>query len=36
MPGTLDTTNAMLAIIAAVSVLHGLVLIAVGIAGFKL
>lgn len=36
MPGTLDTTNAMLAIIAAVSVLQGLVLIAVGIAGFKL
>ena len=36
MPGTLDTTNTMLAIIAAVSVLQGLVLIAVGIAGFKL
>ena len=36
MPGTLDTTNVMLAIIAAVSVLQGLVLVAVGIAGFKL
>ena len=36
MPGTLDTTNTMLAIIAAVSVLQGLVLIAVGIAAFKL
>ena len=36
MPGTLDTTNVMLAIIAAVSVLQGLVLVAVGIACFKL
>ena len=36
MPGTLDTTNVMLAIIAAVSVLQGLVLVAVGVAGFKL
>jgi uncharacterized protein YoxC len=36
MPGSLDTTNTMLAIIAAVSVLQGLVLLGVGIAGFKL
>lgn len=36
MPGSLDTTNTMLAIIAAVSVLQALVLIGAGIAGFKL
>ena len=36
MPGSLDTTNTMLAIIAAVSVLQALVLLGVGIAGFKL
>ena len=36
MPGSLDTTNTMLAIIAAVSVLQALVLIGVGIAAFKL
>ena len=36
MPGSLDTTNTMLAIIAAVSVLQALVLIGAGIVGFKL
>lgn len=36
MPASLDTTNTMLAIIAAVSVLQGLVLIAVCVAGFKM
>lgn len=36
MPGSLDTTNTMLAIIAAVSVLQGLVLIGVGIFGWKM
>jgi hypothetical protein len=36
MPGNLDTTNVMLAIIAAVSVIQGLVLLGVGIAAFKL
>ena len=36
MPGSLDTTNTMLAIIAAVSVLQGLVLLGVGFAGWKI
>lgn len=36
MPGSLDTTNTMLAIIAAVSVLQALVLIGAGIMGLKL
>ena len=36
MPGSLDTTNTMLAIIAAVSVLQGLVLIGLGVAGWKI
>jgi len=36
MPGSLDTTNVMLAVIATVSVIQGLVLIGVGIAAFKL
>ncbi|MDQ3068872.1 MAG: hypothetical protein M3R55_03980 [Acidobacteriota bacterium] len=36
MPGSLDTTNTMLAIIAAVSVLQGLVLLGIGIAALKL
>lgn len=36
MPETLETTNVLLAIMAAVSVLQGLVLIGIGIAGFKL
>ncbi len=36
MPGSLDTTNTMLAIIAAVSVLQGLVLLGVGIGAWKL
>ena len=35
MPGSLDTTNTMLAIIAAVSLLQGLVLIGIGVAGWK-
>ena len=35
MPGSLDTTNTMLAIIAAVSLLQGLVLIGLGVAGWK-
>ena len=36
MPGSLDTTNTMLAIIAAVSVLQGLVLLGMGFAGWKI
>jgi uncharacterized protein YoxC len=36
MPGTLDTTNTWLAIIAAVAVLQGLVIIGLGIAGWKI
>lgn len=36
MPGSLDTTNTMLAIIAAVSVLQGLVLLGLGLAGLKI
>ena len=36
MPGSLDTTNTMLAIIAAVSVLQGLVLLGVGFAAWKI
>lgn len=36
MPGSLDTTNTMLAIIAAVSVLQGLVLLGLGFAGWKI
>ena len=36
MPGSLDTTNTMLAIIAAVSLLQGLVLIGIGVAGWKI
>jgi uncharacterized protein YoxC len=36
MPGSLDTTNTMLAIIAAVSVLQALVLVGAGIVGLKL
>jgi uncharacterized protein YoxC len=36
MPGSLDTTNTMLAIIAAVAVLQGLVLLGLGFAGWKI
>lgn len=36
MPASLDTTNTMLAIIAAVSLLQGLLIIGMGIAGWKL
>ena len=36
MPGSLDTTNTMLAIIAAVAVLQGLVLLGMGFAGWKI
>ena len=36
MPGNLDTTNVLLGIIAAVSVIEGLVLIAVGVFAYRL
>jgi outer membrane murein-binding lipoprotein Lpp len=36
MPGSLDTTNTMLAIIAAVMVLQGLVMLGLGLAGWKI
>lgn len=36
MPGSLDTTNTMLAIIAAVMVLQGLVLLGLGFAGWRI
>ncbi|MEX2270981.1 MAG: hypothetical protein WD690_05900 [Vicinamibacterales bacterium] len=36
MQGSLDTTNTMLAIIAAVSVVQGLVLLGLGVAGWKI
>ena len=36
MPGSLDTTNTMLAIIAGVAVLQGLLLLGLGFAGWKI